>query len=168
MFKYFKELNKKQMLAWTIGMYALYFSLTVLAPVIVVCCKYNLFNNTVTDSRVKLSGWAIVLLMVAGIVGLTVLRKASEKIGEDHISHAIFKYTLKTIRKVLLPVIVLIAIYMMTKNFELAKETIIWMCCFYIVGGVLDGTVISVIDRENRFRAEAKHSNEVSERKDKV
>ena len=170
LFDYFASLDKKGMLLWTIFSYIGYFMIAIFAPVLTIAIKYGLFNlsDYVSESNKTLAGWGLVLLMIAIIVTLKVLRNSIEKVDDVSKGGAIFKYTVKTISNLILPLGGMLMLYFLTKNFNLAKDTLMIMAIFYIVAGIIDGVLLSVIDRENNIRRKAKLSNEVDARREKV
>ena len=170
MFDYLKNLSKKNMLIWTIASYVVYFGLSIFAPVLTIAIKYGLFTpgDTTTSTSKSLTGWGLVLLMIAIIVGFRVLKNASVKIPDSSKSGAIFKIIVRTTSNVLLPIAIIAILYFLTKNFELAKGTLLIMCYFYIGAGIIDGIWLYAIDRENAYRDKARALNEVQARQDKV
>lgn len=170
LFDYFKSLSKKAMLLWTVFSYIGYYCLAIVAPVITIAVKYNMFTPKAdtSESNVNIAGWGLVLLMIALIVSMKVLKTSAEKVDDVGKAGAIFKYTIKTISNIILPLGGMLMLYFLTNNFNLAKDTLMIMAIFYIIAGIIDGTLLSVIDRENNIRRKAKLANEVDARRSNV
>ena len=166
-FNYFKNRTKKEMLAWTACTYVAYFIITILAPVLTILVNYDVFNAE-TTTKVKLGVSAVVLLIVVAVVGLFFIKRTLEKLNDIHEGVAIFKYSLETVSNVILPVIILVALYFLNIDFDRAKTTILTIMILYIAGGILDGTLINIISRENRIRDKALLDKEASERASNV
>lgn len=161
-----KALSKGQMLAVTIITYAIYFLLTILAPVLTICIKFDLFS--VAETKLKISGWAIILLLVAAVVGLTILNKSITKMTDTRPANAYFKYTLQTISNLILPVATIFIVIWIRADMAKASSTLILMCSYYIAGGIIDGAIISFIDRENRLRDGSLEDKEKDDRRNLV
>lgn len=162
-----KNLSKKQMILVTVSSYVMYFLCTILAPVITVCIKFDLFNAA-KESKLQISGWALVLLLIGAVVGLFIIRRSVNKMSDIRPANAYFKYTLQTISNLVLPVVVLLLIDLFKNDIALASSTLTLMCIYYIAGGVIDGAVISFIDRENKIRDGALFDKEKDARRSKV
>lgn len=162
-----KNLTKKKMLLVTVIAYTTYFLFTILAPIITICVKFDLFNAA-KESRIKLSGWAVVLIIVAVVVSLFLIKRAVNKMSDIRPANAYFKYTLQTVSNLILPIAVLLVAYLFKKDMELAGSTLTLMAIFYMVGGLIDGLVISFIDRENKIRDGALLDKEKDARRDNV
>ena len=167
MIDFLKNLSKKQMILLTISTYVIYFLCTILAPVITICIKFDLFNAA-KESKLKISGWALVLLIIAAVVGLFILKRAINKMSDIRPANAYFKYTLQTISNLVLPLLVLLVGGLFKKDIDLASSTLTLMCFYYIAGGLIDGAVISFIDRENKIRDGALLDKEKEARRSKV
>ena len=166
-FNYFKDRTKKEMLAWTACTYIVYFIITIVGPVLTILINYDVFNAE-TTTKVKIGVSAVVLLVVVGVVGLFFIKRTIEKLNDIHEGVAIFKYSLETVSNGILPVIILVALYFLNIDFDRAKTTILTIMILYIAAGILDGTLINIISRENRIRDKALLDKEASERASKV
>lgn len=170
MFKYFKKISRKKLLLWTALSYLVYFLITILGPVLIVLGKYGILNNTnnnevsYPESKIRLSGWALALIIAIAIAALFALRRNIEKINDVRPAGAIFKYTLSTISNLIFPIIILVAVRAMKVNFDLAVSTIMDITWFYIAGALLEGTIINIISREHRLRDKAKEFKEQQDR----
>lgn len=162
-----KNLSKSQMILVTVISYITYFLCTILAPVITICVKFNLFDAA-KESRLQISGWALVLLLIAAVVGLFIIKRSVNKMSDIRPANAYFKYTLQTISNLVLPVVILLLVELFKNDIALASSTLTLMCIYYIAGGVLDGAVISFIDRENKIRDGALFDKEKDARRSKV
>lgn len=162
-----KNLSKRQMILVTVISYITYFLCTILAPVITICVKFNLFDAA-KESRLQISGWALVLLLIAAVVGLFIIKRSVNKMSDIRPANAYFKYTLQTISNLVLPVVILLLVELFKNDIALASSTLTLMCIYYIAGGVLDGAVISFIDRENKIRDGALFDKEKDARRSKV
>lgn len=166
MIKYLKGLSKGKFRAWKWCSYIAYFFFSIFIPVLTVCIQYDLFGNTGT--KTKLSGWGIVLLIIACVVGFFALKRAIAKLDDLNPAAAYFKVVLNTVSKLILPVVAIIVVFLLKSNFELASDTIYWMCASYIAAGLIDGILITFIDRESRIRNKSLLDKEALERQNLV
>lgn len=164
MIEWLKGFSKKQMLLTTVLTYIGYFMITILGPILTICIKFDLFNAA-KQSRLKISGWALILLMIATVVSLFILRRVLNKMKDTRPANAYFKYTLKTISNCILPVIGFFVIYLLKEDYETTLSTARLLCVFYLTGGILDGAFISFIDRENNIRDGALFDKEKDSRR---
>lgn len=167
MIEYFKKLTKKQMTLWSVFTHIGYFALSIFAPVLTVCISYGLFSNDV-DTKIRLGGWCIVLLLIAGVVSLFAIKKAMDKLDDRKPTVAYFKYTLKTISNLILPIGIICGLIFLKNDFVKACTTLSTMCGFYIAAGLVDGVLLSFIQREERFRTSALENREIEERKNLI
>ena len=164
----FENFSKNKMRWVTIASYVTYFLISIFAPVLTICIKFGLFNGEGTSTKVSISGWAMVLLLIVAVVGVTLLKKAIAKIPDVKLNMARFKYTLQTVSSSIPPLVAFYVIHLFQTNLETACETGYWIAVFYMIAALFDGIVISGIDRENRFRQKAAEKVEIEKRADKV
>lgn len=164
----FENFSKNKMRWVTIASYVTYFLISIFAPVLTVCIKYGLFNGEGTSTKVSISGWAAVLLIIVAVIGMTLLKKAIGKIPDVKIGMARFKYTLQTISSCIVPLAAFYVIHLFQTNIALACETGYWLAGWFLLAALFDGIVISSVDRENKFRQAAAFDVEKEKRKDKV
>jgi len=163
----FENFSKNKMRWLTIIAYTVYFLLAIVAPVMTICIKYKLFSTGVS-TKLSISGWAMVLLLIVGVVGVVVLKKAIQKIPDTKLIMARFKYTLKTISNCVPPAIALYAIHLFEVNLQLACSTGYWLAIWFLVAALFDGILITSIDRENLLREKAAEKVEVEKRVSKI
>lgn len=166
MIDFLKECSKKKLLLITIGVYVAYFCLAILGPVLTVCIKYDLFNSA--ESKTKINGFALIIIIIIAIVSLVLLKKAVAKIRDVSKGACYFKYILETVSNLVFPVMTLVVVYLMNVNFSLASSTMIIVCIFYILAELLNGLVINFVDRENRIRQDSLYDKEKAARTAKL
>lgn len=167
MIDYFKKQTKKQMVLWRVGTYTGYFLLSIIFPVLTILVNYNLLSPE-APTKTRLGGWVVVLLLIAGIVSVFVIKKAINKLKDTSPASAYFKYSLKTVCNIILPVGIIFAIIFLKDDFVLACNTLTTMCIFYIAAGLLDGILISFVERETNARDNALQNKEIEDRKNLV
>jgi hypothetical protein len=115
----------------------IYFGLILVAPIIIVSCKYELF---VSSEKVgKLSGLGIIVAIIFGVIALTQLKKAINKLGEETPNQQMLKYTLLMLYTLIFPALALIFAYCIKDDVDLAVSTL-KMCMYFLIGGIFFGT----------------------------
>lgn len=139
----------------------LYFIATLLVPIIIVGCRYTIFEYA---AKWKLTGWGIIIAIVIAVVAVRALNKAINKLPESTLNEQRVKYTLFGVKALIIPVGILVVLYFFKSNFDLAYSTI-WYCLIsYIVGVFIDYGFIHYLDRELELRKIAKERIEIDKR----
>jgi hypothetical protein len=168
----FENVSKNKMRWITIAAYVTYFLIAIFAPVLTICIKFGLFSAPNSgggvSTKIAISGWAAVLIIIVAVVGITLLKKAIAKIPDVKIGMARFKYTLQTVSSCVVPLAAFYVIHLFQTNLDLACDTGYWIAVWFLIAALFDGIIISGIDRENRFRQKAAEKVEIEKRADKV
>lgn len=167
MIKWLENLSKKNFRIVKFTSYIVYFLLMIVGPLLTVLIKYDVFN-TETTSKLKLNGWALIILIVIAIVALFVCKKAISKLNDLHPASAYLKYSLTTAISLILPIIALVVIHQMKLDIKLASSTMYWVLGFYIAGSLEDNILISFVNREDNIRSNALMDKEKAKRADRV
>lgn len=139
----------------------LYFIAVLLIPIIIVGCRYTIFEHV---SKYKLTGWGIILVIIISVVAVRTLNKAINKLPESTLGEQRLKYTLLGVKALIIPILILVVLYLFKKNFDLAYSTI-WYCLIsYIVGVFIDYGFIQYLDQEIELRKKAKEKIEIDKR----
>lgn len=168
-FKNIAKWSKKLFWGVTIGCYALYFCLVVLAPTITVCIQYDLFSKTTDDGSLrKVTGLALIVIVVFGIMAYVFIKKAITKLPKVSIKEQRFRFGLETIFDCIPLAIALFVMFAVKDDAALAFTTA-KICIFEFLAGVLVyGLVIKFIDAEWEIRQAAKLDNEKEKRREVV
>lgn len=161
---FFKDIDTwdkaKLRMTWLI-LNILYFIATLLVPIIIVGCRYSIFEYT---SKFRLTGWGIIIAIIVIVVGVRTLNKAINKLPDSTLNEQRLKYSLLGVKALIIPVLILVVLYLFKRNFELAYSTI-WFCLIsYVVGVFIDYGFIHYLDQEIELRKKAKEKIEVDKR----
>ena len=139
-----------------------YIGLTLIAPIIIVGCKYDLLKSSST----RLTGVGLILVVCVAVFLIKVIKRLLLKLPQDTKNEQIVKFTFLGVYSLILPVLALLLVQLIKQNVDLACETLTW-CLGFIIGGiVLDHLTIKYLEAEYDFRQEAKHKLEVNKRID--
>lgn len=151
---FFKDINKwsmKRLRLMSLTFNCLYLAFSVLAPIIVVGCRYQIFHKV---SAYRLTGWGWICAILVSIVSIRVIKKVVDKLPEITHKQQILKYSILGIRALFIPVLLLIGMRALKSDFDLAYNTL-WLCLiFYTIGIVIDYTCIKYIDHAIEFKYE--------------
>ena len=119
-------LNLKDMKRWPLFWLSLifkafYLGLTLIAPIIIISCKYNLFIKK--EQVGKLNGWGLILLITFVVIGLRGFKKQIAKLPDITINQQRFKYSLELVYALFFPIIAYLVIIQFKSNFTLAYTT---------------------------------------------
>ena len=160
---FFKDINKwdmKRLRLTALAFNCLYLIFTLIAPIIVVACRYQIFHKV---SAYRLTGWGWVCAIIIAVVSIKVIKKVVDKLPEITKGQQMLKYSILGIRALFIPVLLLIAMKALKSDFDLAYSTL-WLCLiFYTVGIVIDYTCIKYIDRAKEIRYKAMEQNVIDE-----
>lgn len=153
--------TKSKLRTFWIVFNVLYLCATLVAPCIIVGCKYQIFVHV---SQYKLTGWGMVLAIFVFIVGIRTLNKVLKNLPESTINEQRVKYTCLGVKALAIPIFVLIIMRLFKSNFDLAYETLWWCLLCYTIGILIDYLCIHYLDRELELRKKAKEVNEINKR----
>lgn len=164
-------LDLKDMKRWPLFWLSLFFKvvylgLTLIAPIVIIACKYSLFIKK--EQVGKLNGWGLILLIVFVVIGLRGFKKQLAKLPDITIGQQRFKYSLELVYALLFPIIAYFVIIQFKSNFTLAYTTFKW-CFWFVIGGIfIDKLFISYIDKEIELRHKAQEQKEINDRIAKI
>ncbi|MCR5112720.1 MAG: hypothetical protein K6A63_02155 [Acholeplasmatales bacterium] len=139
----------------------LYYILTLVVPIVIVGCRYQIFVHV---SRYKLTGWGIILISILLIVGVRSLNKGLNKLPDTTIKEQKVKYTVLGIKALIIPCAIVFVMSLLKDDFTLAYNTI-WLCLIFFIAGILvDYLFIKYIEKEMELRHKAKEKIEVDKR----
>jgi len=153
--------EKSKLRTYWIIFNVLYLLATLVAPCIIVGCKYQIFVHV---SQWKLTGWGMILAIFVFIVGIRTLNRVLKNMPESTITEQRIKYTALGIKALAIPIFVLIIMHLFKSNFDLAYETLWWCVICYAIGIIIDYTCIQYLDREKDLRKKAVEKNEIDKR----
>lgn len=142
----------------------LYFLLTVLIPIIIIGCRYQIF----TSDKIRLTGWGWCLAIFISVVGLRIINRLVNKLPDTNKKQQQLKYTILGVRALFIPIAVIIAMVLLKNDFDLAYSTIWLVLMFFSFGIVVDYTCIKYLDKELYFREKAQERIEVDKRVDTI
>lgn len=160
-FKDIADWNVKKLRAFWLAFNGLYLLATLVAPIIIVGCKYQIFVHV---SQWKLTGWGMILAIFVFVVGIRTLSKVLKNLPDSTLNEQRLKYTLLGIKALAIPIFVLIIMKLFKSNFDLAYETLWWCLLCYTFGIVVDYGFIHYLDKELELRKKAKERNEIDKR----
>ena len=138
-----------------------YYIFTLLIPVIIIGCRYEIFKKV---SNYRLTGWGIILIVVVVFVAIRTLNKALNKLPETTLNEQRLKYSLLGVKALVIPIFIVIVMGMLKNDFTLAYKTILLCVIFFIVGILIDYLFIKYLEREIELRRKAKEQIEVDKR----
>lgn len=160
---FFKDINKwdmKRLRLCALAFNCLYLIFTLIAPIIVVACRYQLFNKV---SAYRLTGWGWVCAIIIAVVSIKVIKKVVDKLPEITKGQQMLKYSILGVRALFIPILLLIAMRALKSDFDLAYNTL-WLCLiFYTIGIVIDYTCIKYLDRAKEIRYKAMEQNVIDD-----
>lgn len=145
----------------------LYFSLTLIAPVVTVATRYKIFTtpNDENAGKLKLTGIGLILAICVLIVTFSKLKAWINKMPEIKMYQQKLKFSVHLIYDLILPVIVLWILSLMRDNFLLAYSTIRIIILYIMCGGIIDNLFIKFISAEKKIRNDAAYDKEKEKRK---
>lgn len=168
MFFDLSTLSKKQFGLVRILFEAIHILLLVIGPSIVVCTKYKIFEKTVENSTIKLTGIGIVLIIILGLYFYTKIMQTINKFPEIKLSQQRIKFTIQMIFGILPIVLILIGLALAKDNVNLAFDTATMCLGFILISKLFDGLCLKYVYAEAALREDAAKLNEVESRRDKV
>lgn len=160
-FKNIDKWSKKQLTTASCICYTIYVLFMLVAPIIVICVNYDIFHKV---DKVKISGIALILLLIFTFVGVTQIKKLITKLPDITLKQQKVKYSIELIYSLIIPGIIVVALYFFKVNFELAMNTSITCLIFIFVGILEDGLFLKYLSKEHDLRNKAREKNEVEKR----
>lgn len=153
--------SQKKLRLYSLIFNLLYLVATAVVPIVIVGCRYQIFNYA---SKVKLTGWGWVCAIVVAVVTIRVLKKVISKLPESTLNQQRLKYSLLMVRALFIPILLIVAMAALKKDFDLAYNTLWWCLISYSVGILIDYLCILYLDRERQLREKADEQIEVNKR----
>lgn len=160
-FKDIADWSKAKLRAYWITFNALYFVVALIIPIVIVGCRYQIFDYA---SKVKLTGWGVILAIIIAIVFVRTLNRMLNKLPESTLQEQRVKYTCLGVKALIIPVFILIIMHLFKSDFDLAYNTIWWCLFSYMFAVAFDYLFIHYLDRELDLRNKAKEQNEINKR----
>ena len=161
-FNEIEQWTQKKLRLYCLIFNGLYFLFTVLIPIIIVGCRYQIFSS----DKVRLTGWGWCLAIFITVVGVRVANRLIKKLPDIEKKQQILKFTLLGFKALVIPVAVLVAMRLLKNDFDLAYNTFWWVLFSFIFGIVVDYTCIKYLDKELELRYIAQKENAVDVRKE--
>lgn len=163
MFKDIQSWSNKKLFWAHLIVGLVYIGFMLIAPVITVSCKYELF---ITSEKVgKLSGFGILIVIIIGIVGIRALKNVVSNLPETTYGKMWFKVAMTTVYSLMLPILAVIVMGCFKDDFATAYETMKLVLIFFICGILVDKLVLSWIERERRLRNAGEEADEIDARR---
>ena len=161
-FNEIEQWTQKKLRLYCLIFNGLYFLFTVLIPIIIVGCRYQIFSS----DKVRLTGWGWCLAIFITVVGVRVANRLIKKLPDIEKKQQILKFTLLGFKALVIPIAVLVAMRLLKNDFDLAYNTFWWVLFSFIFGIVVDYTCIKYLDKELELRYIAQKENAVDVRKE--
>lgn len=161
-FNEIEQWTQKKLRLYCLIFNGLYFLFTVLIPIIIVGCRYQIFSS----DKVRLTGWGWCLAIFITVVGVRVANRLIKKLPDIEKKQQILKFTLLGFKALFIPIAVLVAMRLLKNDFDLAYNTFWWVLFSFIFGIVVDYTCIKYLDKELELRYIAQKENAVDIRKE--
>lgn len=132
----------------------------LIAPIIIVGCKYDLFKSSGT----RLTGVGLIVVICVVVFVIKVVKRLLNKLPQEDKKQQTFKFVALMIYSLMLPVGGILLLHLIKTNVSLACDTIMW-CLFSFMGGiVIDHLTLKYLEVEWDLRTDAKHQIEVNKR----
>lgn len=158
--------SEKKLKAWYIVANLVLLALQLVAPIIVICTKYDLFKHT-TEGNV-INGFGLVCLIIFLILGLKSFKKIVDKMEDITYKEQRIKFSLQMLYAVAVPACCVIVLLAFKSDFKKAYSTFCIGLIFYVLGIIFDYMVLKFIEREKDFRHKAKERIEIEKRMDVI
>ncbi len=161
---FFKDIanwDKKKLFIISLIFNGIYLLCSLIIPIIIVGCRYQLFAKV---SNYRLTGWGWIIAITVSVVGVRTLGKVIRKLPESTLNQQRLKYTILGLKALAIPILLLVAMYLLKSDFDLAYQTLWWCLISYSAAIVVDYTCIMYLDREADLRKKAYELNEVNKR----
>jgi hypothetical protein len=168
MFFDLSNLSKKQFNSIRIIFELIHILLLVVGPSIVVCTKYKIFEKTVANPTIKLTGVGIILVVILGLYFYTKIMQTINKFPEIKLSQQRIKFTIQMLFGMLPVGLILIGLILAKDNVNLAFDTAIMCLGFILIAKLFDGLCLKYVHAELTLREEAAKFNEIQSRRNKV
>lgn len=161
-----KDISKSGLRGLTTLHYILMYLFTLIIPCAIIMISYGMIGETTTT----ISGIGIVLLVVFSYLALVKLKKeVNEKISiKGAIGKARMKAIFNFICALIFPAVIILVLFLMKDNFELAFRVIKYCAISLMVAALENFLLGSSVDRENAIRSGAEEDKEKALRKNKV
>ena len=161
---FFKDIDsweQKKLRLFYIGFNVLYYILTLMIPIIIIGCRYQIFKKV---SSYRITGWGLILITSVVFVAVRSLNKALNKLPDTTLKEQRLKYTLLGFKALIIPIFIVIVMGLLKNDFALAYNTI-WLCMIFFISGIfVDYLVIKYLEKEIELRNKAKEKIEVDKR----
>lgn len=168
MFFDLSNLSKKQFNSIRIIFEIIHILLLVVGPSIVVCTKYKIFEKTVANPTIKLTGVGIILVVILGLYFYTKIMQTINKFPEIKLSQQRIKFTIQMLFGMLPIGLILIGLVLAKDNVNLAFDTAIMCLGFILIAKLFDGLCLKYVHAELTLREDAAKFNEIQSRRNKV
>lgn len=139
----------------------LYLFTTLVAPIAIICIKYNVFKSN-TDKTI--SGFSMIILLIFFILILRSFKKVVDKLHDLTYKQQLLKYTMQMLYSLIFPVAAIVMLLCFKNDFMLAYDTFKWVLIFIILGIIIDHLFIKFLDKERELRYAAKEKLEIESR----
>lgn len=118
-------------------------------PMVLVCTKYQVFGP---GSATKLNGWVLVFIIIIAVPTLKLLGRLVNRMPDIIISGKhkgeinILKYVIRTVKRLILPLLLYVVIVLFKDDVRLAFDTFIWVLTSIIGGLIIEEFFLSPIE----------------------
>jgi len=158
--------DKKKYKTYKIICELVYFFLMVVAPTIIICCKYDVFTTVSTHKKLTAVGW--IMVIVLGIYAYMKIRQVIKKLPDIEYKERVFKFTLEMIFTALPFILFMVAIVLVRDDLNLAFNTMLWCLISFTAAAIWDGLTLKYFVAEETLRNAAKTQKAVDKRKNVV
>lgn len=158
--------NWSKKLMWTVTAlcYIAYFGLIVLAPIITIMVKYQVFSKA-EETATRITGFGLVVFVVFGLAAYIFFKKAVTKLPKVSVNEQRFRFGLECLFDCLPLGIALYSLFVVKDDINLAFSTAKYCLIFFLAGTLWNNLFIKFIDAEWEIRQGAKLDKEKEKRK---
>lgn len=141
----------------------LYFAFTLVAPLIIIGNKYNLFTRY-ESTAVSLTGLGACVFLALSIIGLRKFKEQISKFPENTVAQRRIKFSCELVYSLALPIAIVIVLVAFKLDFIRAFDTIRDCMIFYIIGILIDNLFVKYLASERSLRFESQKDVEKQKR----
>lgn len=163
-FKKIETYSNNKLKLLSIIFHCIYFILLLIAPIIVISTKYQIFEHIPEQTR--LTGIGLILFIIVGIYCYLKLKNSINGLPQTTLKEQKVKFSLLTITNILPLGLILLALAMTKNNIILAFETLQLCSIFILLANLIDGLFIRFLVAEKQIRNKTLEIIEVDKRKE--
>ena len=154
--------SKKLMITVTAICYIIYIGLILIAPAVVIMCKYQVFQKT--ESMRNITGFGLVVCVVVFILSFLFLKKRWAKLPQITITQQRFKYGVECLFDCIPLGLALFALFAVKDDIDLAFDTMKICLWLFLFGVIWNNLIVKFLDAEWDIRNAARFDKEKAKR----